>query len=140
MFCCLYLLFDRAAIAGYEKEICFPECKHFKNGSCSILKMKDEPLSKNKFDWMIHMVIIFPEPLLSKAGNTKYLSAIFLVHPSSSDVVIVKSKRITKKREDDIYRVNIGGGMQEFDSLDILDRYLRMKGYDARKIKESDFN
>lgn len=142
MFCYLYVLFDSTNIPLYEKEKCFKECKFFKNDKCSIADKKSEKLSSDKYGWILQTVLNFKDPFVSKSGNTKYLSAVNLIHPSDSDIWIVECERFNKKTNEwyNVYRYHQSGDCTEFDDLDSLNKWMKKIKYDGRKISIDDFS
>lgn len=135
MFCCLYLLNSATNIPGFEEKSCFKACKHYSGskGGCSIMDIVESPLTKNKFGWMIHLNIQFPKDDSIQLGSLD--SAICLVHPAEQDIWIVK----TNKTEKPTYKLFILKKLIEFEDLDNLNRHIQMKGYDGRKIVDTDF-
>jgi hypothetical protein len=142
MFCHLYVMFDRTSLPLYEKERCFDECSFCKDGNCVIAIKKSEKLNSDRFGWIHEMVIEFNEPKQSKSGSTKYLSAISLIHPSTSDIWIVKCERLNKVSDEwyNVYRLYRSGDCIEFDDLDSLNKWMTRQKFDGRKIEVEDFN
>jgi len=143
MFCHLFVLFDRTSLPLYEKEKCFDECEYCKDGDCGITIHRAEHLTSDKFGWIVNDVIIFDEPKQSKSGSTKYLSAICLIHPSSTDIWVLKCERLNKMKDNEwytVYRLYRSGDCVEFDDLDALNRWMRRQKYDGRTLIEEDFS
>jgi len=144
MFCYLYVFFDGTSIPVFEKEKCWDQCSYFKDNKCSIGVKRNEKLSpSSKYGWFLNDVIFFGDNFVSKSGNTKYLTAICLIHPASSDVWIVKCERLNKNSKNDcnfVYRIYRGHEGTEFEDLESLNHWIRKNfSYDGRKITEKDF-
>ena len=144
MFCHLFELCGRTDIPLNKFEEC-PEnntCEYYDvNDKCSICKVKNKNLSKEKFGWMIRRLVFFKTPVESKSKNTRYISALCLIHPSEYDIWIIQSLRLNKKDNDwyPIFRYHQSEEMREFDSPMALNSYLKKIGYNGRKLNESDF-
>lgn len=142
MFCYLFMLNDRTSISCHDRESCEEDCKYFKDG-CTIATVKDEALTDNKFSWMLDYTVVFDNPIESKTKHTRYLSAVCIVHPSYSDIVIVLSQRRANeeaKWKDNMYRIHFGSDVREFKTLEEVNFWLARKCYyDGRKISEKDF-
>jgi len=141
MFCYLYLLHDRTSVPLFEKEKCFEECKHYIDGKCKIASNIKENLSSSRFGWILGTIIQFDTPEESKSKNTKYLSVITLLHPSSPDIWIMKCQRLNKVTDSwyDVYRLHKSGECTEFDDLESLNRWLKKQKFDGRKLTDQDF-
>ena len=135
MFCCLFLLNSATGITGFEKESCFSECRYCDQNSkkCSILEVCEKPLTENKYGWMIHFKIRFPESFPGLLGTIK--TALLIIHPSEQDMWILK----ISKNEKFVYKLYVGKKQIDFQNMMALNSYLTNKGYDGRKLIESDF-
>jgi hypothetical protein len=142
MFCHLFRLMDRTSLPLNEFEVCTSECKYYKDKKlCSIAEEKTENLTKGKYNWILETLIHFDEPRESKSKNTRYLSAICLIHPSHNDMWIVNSLRHDKVNDkwEPVFKLYFGSENKEFLTLIAVNNYLSTNGYLGRKLTESDF-
>ena len=118
------------------------ECEYCKDGKCQIAVHRTEKLTKNKYSWVLENYILFDEPRESKSGNTKYLSAISLIHPSQPDTWIVQCERHNKIEDNwyQVYRLYRDGDCIEFDDILSMNKWLRRSRYDGRLFELEDFN
>ena len=135
MFCCLFLLNNKTGITGFEKESCFSECKYINKDTkkCGILDICEKPLTDNKYGWMIHYRIRFPDTFPGLLGTIR--TSLLIVHPSESDMWILK----ICKNEKMVYKAYIDKKQIDFQNLTALNAYLTNRGYDGRKLIDSDF-
>jgi len=142
MFCYLFMMSDGTSIPLHTQEHCFPECEFIKDNKCDLLVDRAPiKLTSDRFGWLLEKTLLFKKPFSSKSGNTIYLAALLLIHPSNSDVWIVKCKRLDKSKDEwsTVYRFHNGGDCTEFDELVFLNRAMRKLKYDGRFITEDDF-
>ena len=142
MFCHLFIFSDNTSIPVYEEKQCFHSCRFFKDDKCSIVEKRNEKLiSTSKYGWVLNRVINFGDGFISKNGHTRYLKAILLVHPSSSDVWIVQCEKNLDKHPIIIYRGYVGHSSSELDNIDSVNLWLKKSLlYNGRKLIDEDFN
>jgi hypothetical protein len=136
MFCILYKLADHTGIKFFEKEVCFPECKYFKD-NCSILKRKNVKLSTERFGWVVEDTVVFTTPVCTKHANTFYCSFLMLIHPTEKDVWLGKCLR--KDKETVFYSAYSGTKRIDFNDLKALNYWLHQSKYNGRSLDEEDF-
>lgn len=141
MFCHLFKLFERTTIPLHEFESCDKSCKYYKDEKCDVCIVKNESLTNNKFGWLIDCLVYFKVPAESKSKNTRYVSALSIIHPAEQDIWIIYSLKYSKKDDDwtPVYKYYQSGDIKEFDSLMACNTYLRKIGFVGRKLLDSDF-
>lgn len=142
MFCHLFIFSENTSIPIFEKETCFKECKYLIDGKCRICEKRDEKLvSYSKYSWLLNRVLNFGNDFVSKSGNTKYLKAISLIHPSSADTWIIQCEKILDGGNQQKYQIHIGNKVVELEDIKSINLWLKNNlQYDGRKITEDDFN
>ena len=141
MFCHLYRLFDRTTLALNEYEECNPECKlYIEKNKCQIVEDINESLTKEKYNWLLETRIRFNPPRDSKSGNTRYVAAIFLIHPAHNDMCIMYHLKHNKDDSwDPGFKLYFNTEAKDFLNLAALNTYLKKNGYSGRKLLITDF-
>jgi len=138
MYCILYKLEDSTKIKFFEKDVCFPECKYFKD-TCTLIKRRNIKMSNSneRFGWVLETVVVFPEPVSSKHASTFYCSFLYLIHPTEKDFWI--SKCLKKDKEVSFYSIYLGTRRIDFNDLIALNYWLHQNKFNGRKLTEEDF-
>ena len=138
MFCRLFELHDMTALklADEIMEHC-GECQYKKSDQCTVCKDTNVRLNKNKFGWLIDVKIDIVEPRPSKSKNTFYRWAFRMIHPTNSDVWILKSYK--KDAATFMYSYYFGTNRHDCDTIEELNNKLITEGYNGREIANTDF-
>jgi len=139
MFCRLNRAKIATALDLTEFETCEESCDYFKDNSCVVSQDETICLSKERFGWRLDLKINFIEPISSKSENTYYCNLIQLIHPTYSDVWVVKALKKDKETETFLIYQD-GKHMDTFASMETLNDGLKIKyHYNGREFNDNDF-